>query len=207
MTTPFQPVTRGGNFHHNAVLSWHEDDASLGMGFASAGDALIEHWVEHGPDDSHFLPIVYVYRHGLELLLKSAIRQAAACLRSNGDPDPGVANPAVDKWLAQKAGHSLQDLAIRLDDYLLRLQLEQLPTDTHDVLRSLHTLDPKGDMFRYATTFDRQAKRYVSAPRPAATHVNVVAMGEHFSSAANLIGGGVMSVLGEYAEMLASYGP
>ncbi len=140
-----------------------EDDAWLGFGFVSAADALIEHWVEHGPNDGHLMPIILTYRHGVELLLKAAIRDAAACLRREGNQDPKLARPAIDDWLAREAGHSLQQLANRLDQYLDRLNEDRLPTDTHDVLLSLHTLDPRGDTFRYATTWDKAGTRRLSA--------------------------------------------
>ena len=203
MTTPFVPVGPGGNFHHNAVLEYDEDDVALGLGFASAADALIEHWQEHGPNDGHLMPILTLYRHGLELLLKGAIREAAACLRRDGDSDSALVRETLDDWLARHAGHSLQSLATRLDTYLERLRLDGLPVETHEVLLTLHKLDPGGDTFRYATTWDKSERRYASAPRPDSTHIDVVAMGEHFTSAANLIGGGVLSVLELYREYQA----
>jgi hypothetical protein len=39
----FGPVGPEGNFHHNAVLTHHEDDGTLGAGYVAAGDALVEH--------------------------------------------------------------------------------------------------------------------------------------------------------------------
>src|SRR5829696_4307571 len=80
----FNPVGSGGNFHHNAVLTHHEDDGTLGAGYVAAGDALVLHWVERGPNDLLFIPIIMTYRRGIELLLKEAIRVAAGCLRRDG---------------------------------------------------------------------------------------------------------------------------
>jgi hypothetical protein len=194
-STPFSPVAPGDDWCRNAVQPMREDDAWLGFGFISAADALIEHWVEHGPNDGHLMPIILTYRHGLELLLKAAIRDASACLRREGNQDRTVSRQAIDDWLARDAGHSLQQLANRLDAYLDRLDEDRLPMDTHDVLTSLHTLDPRGDTFRYATTWDKAAQRYVPSPRPLASHIDVVAMGKQFGAAASLIGGGVLTVL------------
>ncbi len=67
-TTPFRPVGPGGDFRHNAVQYGHEDDAWLGFGYVSAADTLVEHWVEHGPNDGHLMPMITSYRQGLELL-------------------------------------------------------------------------------------------------------------------------------------------
>lgn len=68
------------------------------------------------------------------------------------------------------------------------------------MLQSLHQLDPGGDTFRYSTVRDKAANRFVPAPRPSATHVDVVAMQRHFDSAFGLLYGGVLSLLGEYRQ-------
>lgn len=200
MSDLFGPTT-SPDFRRNAVQDMHEDDASMGFGFISAADALVEHWEEHGPNDGHLMPIITLYRHGLELLLKAAVRDAAGCLRREGASDLELAPLAINQSLARSAGHSLQELATKLDDLLGRLRQEQLPADTHAVLSSLHTLDPRGDTFRYATTYDKAVKAHVKAPRPAATHIDVVEMSSQFQAAANLIGGGVLTVLDLHAEM------
>jgi hypothetical protein len=153
------------------------------------------------------MPIITNYRHGIELLLKAAIADAAGCIRKNGDGDPKTSRQAIAKWLALDAGHSLQSLANRLDEYLVRLQEEKIPADIHAVLMSLHTLDPHGDTFRYAMTFDKQLKRYVATPRPKASHINVVAMGAAFSEVASLLGGGVLTILEMYREMQSEWAP
>jgi hypothetical protein len=200
MSTPFAAVSPGGRRRHNAVLGLFEDDAGLGYGFVSAGNALVEHWVEHGPNDAHLMPMITLYRHGLELHLKDCVRSAAACVRRDGDADPKLVRAEVDTWLSHTAGHSLQSLSQRLDELLQKLNVEQLPADTHTVLMSIHALDPRGDTFRYARTWDKQKGKYVPAARPGGTHIDVVSMGKHFDSVASLLGGGVASVLEQYAE-------
>lgn len=196
---PFVPVGERGHFRRNAV-QYEMDDAAIGFGFVAAGDALVTYWQEHGPDDGLFVPMVWNYRHGLELLFKAAIRDAAKCLRRNDASNPGVAPTAVDAWLRRKAGHSLGELVDRLDDYLTRLRLEPLHAEARDVVMALHALDPGGDAFRYAMTWDKKAKAVVKAKRPPSTHVDVVAMGEYFRGAAMIVGGGVLSVLEVYAD-------
>jgi hypothetical protein len=71
----------------------------------------------------------------------------------------------------------------------------------------LHALDPGGDTFRYATSWEKAAKRFVPAKRPASTHIDVVAMGGAFSEAANLIGGGILSIIEVYRDYQRSMGP
>jgi hypothetical protein len=201
----FGPVGPAGNFHHNAVLTHHEDDGTLGAGYVAAGDALVEHWVEHGPNDLLFMPIIMNYRHGIELLLKNAIRTAARCLRRDGSTDPELRDPELSKWLAHEVRHKLQPLAERLDQLLGRLREETLPPDIHKTLIRVHELDPTGETFRYATSWSKEDKRFVPSNRPDATHVDVVAMGAEFHSVANLIEGGVGTVLDLYREYQSEY--
>ena len=205
MADMFNPVGSGGNFHHNAVLTHHEDDGTLGAGYVAAGDALVQHWVERGPNDLLFIPIIMTYRHGIELLLKDAIRVAAGCLRRDGIVDPELRKAAVDEWLGHKVGHKLQPLAERLDELLGRLREETLPPDIHETLTRVHELDPTGETFRYATSWSKEERRYVPSKRPDATHVDVVAMGQEFHNVANLVEGGVGTVLELYREFQSEY--
>jgi hypothetical protein len=71
------------------------------------------------------------------------------------------------------------------------------------VLMALHQLDPRGDTFRYSTTWDKQQGKHVPAARPSESHIDVVAMGQHFRGAASLLGGGVATVLDVYADYQA----
>jgi hypothetical protein len=189
------------------VLVAGEDDQTLAIGFQHAGRALIEYWERQGPDDSLFLPIVFLYRHALELALKVAIREAAARMRARGDHDPELLPVKLDKWLAStKAGHNLAVIGERLDRYLGTLPLPTLPQEAYELVQTFHHLDPKGDGFRYATVWDKQTKAYVRAPRPEATHVDVVTMGDHFDSVLSLLDG-LMVVLDEYRELQATMRP
>lgn len=199
----FQPVPGDGDWRNNVVLPDGENDNMAALGFAAAGEAVVDQWVAGGRNDLLFLPIVYLYRHAMELILKAGILQAAELLVVDGATDPRLSEPAVRKWLAEKAGHRLASLAARLDELLAQLDLEALPSATHDVLNAIHQLDPKGDTFRYTTTRDPATKSYVATPRPGVTHVDVVALRQHFQDAFSVLSGGVMSVLEEYRELQA----
>jgi hypothetical protein len=95
----FRPVGPGGNFHHNAVVE-DFDEHLLAIGFARLGDLGVEEWNRSGPDDLLFIPIVYSYRHALELVLKAALTETAACVRTEADPDPDLDHEALRRWLA-----------------------------------------------------------------------------------------------------------
>jgi hypothetical protein len=202
----FEPAADDVSFRRNAVQWPGGNDATIGAGFIEIADIAVKHWAHVGPNDLLLLPIIYNYRQGLELLLKEAIRRAAHCLREDGHADDELQPERLESWLAQRAGHQLRQLANRLDSYLARLNEQTLPADTIDILEAVHDLDPGGDTFRYTTTWSKQDGRHVPAPRPDSTHIDVVAMGERFHEAANLIGGGVLSILQEYSDAQRYYG-
>lgn len=198
---PFQPAGPTA-WHLNAIIDdW--DDLGIALGFDEAARVLVESWEAGGANDLLFLPIVYNHRHSLELVLKAAIRDAARLVRHEGDDDTSLDPDRLNGWLAgREGGHKLVSLAAKLEELLQRLELEGLPPETHEILTTIHELDPNGDTFKYSSVRDPDTKKYVAAPRPKASHVNVVAMSEQFTGAFNLIALGVMTVLEQYRDYL-----
>ena len=199
----FGPAGPDESFRNNAIM-WNFDDHDLATGFARTAKLIVDHWVDKGPYDPLFVSLAYNCRHALELVLKAAIREAAARLRADGRTDEELEADCVDKWLARTAVHNLHRLAERLDKLLTELGVDKPPQDTRNVLMSIHELDPTGQSFRYAKV--RRGDGFGDAPMPLVTNgnyganVDVVAMHEHFDKAFTLISDGVMSVLEQYAE-------
>ena len=199
----FSPAGPDESFRNNAII-WNFDDHDLATGFARTAKLIVEHWEDKGPYDPLFVSLAYNCRHALELVLKAAIREAAARLRADARTDEDLEADCVDQWLAKSAAHNLHRLAERLDKLLTELGEDKLPADTRKVLMSIHELDPTGQTFRYAKI--RKGNGYEDAPMPLVkngnygANVSVVAMHKHFDEAFTLISDGVMSVLGQYAE-------
>lgn len=106
--------------HEIAVIggSW-EDDLAIAGGYLRVAEIGATHWSQHGPDDSLPIPVLYNYRHSVELSLKWLIRTAARIVR-RGRYDTGGANldrEKVDKKLREDS-HSIKKLAERLNTYL-----------------------------------------------------------------------------------------
>jgi hypothetical protein len=179
----------------------------LALGFHRAAELLVEHWDTHGANDLLYVPIVYLHRHALELVLKQAIREAAACLRADGAADPDLAAPAIEAKLTSHAlGHALGKLADELVILLARLNLERLPKETLDVLRSLHRADESGETFRYSTL--KQGKGKPPRPaRPDQQHIDIVGLANDLASAFQLLSGGVLTVLDEYHQWQPRWRP
>lgn len=147
------------------------------------------------------MPIVYNYRHALELVLKASVREAAARLRPDGASDASLDPATLDEELAGTKPHSLERLANKLEVLLDRLRLEQLPATTRDKPRSLHQLDPNGETFRYSTV--KAGKGKFDPARPTQEHIDVVALAEQFREAFTLLSGGLLTVLDNYREYQA----
>jgi hypothetical protein len=152
LTDDESPDANGGNRRNTAIIGgpW-ESDGSFAIGFFDIADTAVERWKAGHRNDAVVIPIIYNYRHGIELALKDEIREAAACLREDGATDRRVQAVEVDKWVS--ATHSIEQLVNRLTRLLGRLPLgpdQQLPAETLEVLKKLHVLDHHGEAFRYS---------------------------------------------------------
>jgi len=196
----FDSVPAGDPWEHTAVVGGpFEDDAQLALGFYQMAELGVTDWTIRGPNDLLFVPIVYNYRHALELVLKAAVREAAARRRTDGATDASLDPATLDEELAKT--HSLERLANKLEVLLDRLRLEQLPATTRNVLRSLHQLDPRGETFRYSMV--KAGKGKFDPARPTQEHVDIVTLAERFREAFTLLSYGLLTVLDNYREYQA----
>jgi hypothetical protein len=181
-----------------AIFGYLEDDYTLAEGFAQAADHVLDTWKAGRRNDLLAVPVVYLYRHAIELALKQGIREAADRLRGDGNTDPALDRDAVDKRMAVKPfGHNLAALADELQVLLTRLKLATLPKDTIATLAALHTQDPTGETYRYALR--REGREFVQA-RPEQTRVDIVVLGVKLREAFDVIAGGVLTELDVYAD-------
>lgn len=172
-----------------AFIDLGEDDR-LAEGFAEAAEATFDRWKsEPRLGDKLLLPMIYNYRHALELALKQAIRDAAVVTRVDVAVDPWLQPGALNEHLKYKKGHRLEPLGRMLADLLARIGLEGLPQGTTSLLARLHQLDKTGEAFRYSGYLKTQAYA-----------VNVPALIEFFREAFGVIHGGVLTMLHEYAS-------
>lgn len=185
----FSSLSDAERFRDLACIGYYNGDAGLAQGFAEAAEAVFLAW-QIGPrsNDRLLPPLTYNYRHALELALKNAIRQAAACRQLDGD-DPGLTAQALEAHFKQKQRHRLGPLAQQLATLLASLNLDKLPSDTMQLLQSLHQLDPTGEAFRYEGHLNTTA-----------SHVDVTRLVEHFRAAFDVIHGAVPAVLGQHAD-------
>lgn len=157
---------------------FHETDAVLGYGYQRAADLLVEIWPQER-DDNLLPPIVLLYRHSLELHLKSAIATAERAKQAAGllHDTPHV----LATWFKQKVRHNLDELADRLDGSLSDLDEGEIGPHVRAVIAELNGVDSGGENFRYSwSTVKRDgAHHVVSADRPAGRdgRVDIVRLG------------------------------
>ena len=179
-----------------------ESDGSLAIGFFDIADTAVEKWKAGHRNDTIVIPIIYNYRHGIELALKDEIREAAACLREDGATDRDVQADEVDKWVS--ATHSIEQLVNRLTRLLDRLPLgpdQRLPAETLEVLKKLHVLDHHGEAFRYSVVKTGSGNaRVLERVRPGQQRFDIVAVAEALREAGTMVLNGVPGVLDSYAE-------
>ncbi len=213
-TDQFRWVPPGSDWRHDAIVgAWPLDDAAIAAGFRRLADVAVEHWITRGPDDGLLLPILYTYRHAIELLLKQALREAWACLDHDGIPQPTLTGHnstkpvSADTWLGST--HNLDELARQLDDCFAVLSMH--PADKTvapgvvGIIGELHRLDASGDAFRYAqvrkptaTTFRHERAADASGLLPV-EHVNVAQIREVCGAVISYLLGAV-DVLSMYRE-------
>ncbi|MFI5887989.1 hypothetical protein [Streptomyces sp. NPDC051554] len=182
-----------------------EDDLTLAGSYQSAGEILAIYWAEHGPDDGLPLPILYNYRHSLELSLKWLIRKAARCALRDGYRGPeDLSADRVEERL-RSLGHNLKDLADCLDRYLKLLKRfgpdNKLDAESLKLLRKLHAEDEWGDAFRYAMI--GRAPNTTKA-RPVTETRNFYEEINELHRLAILLTAGYATVLSDYEEMQVS---
>jgi hypothetical protein len=192
MSDLFSSLSAAEHFRDLAWVGYYNGDTGLAQGFAEAAEATFSVWQCQARSNDRLLPpIAYNYRHALELALKEAIRQAAACRQLNGDADPGLTPQALEAHFKQKQRHRLGPLAQQLARLLADLNLDELPPDTMRLLHSLHQLDPTGEAFRYEGHL-----------KTSASHVDVTRLIERFRATFDIIHGGVLAELDQYADFL-----
>ncbi|MCA1708645.1 MAG: hypothetical protein LC808_37330 [Actinobacteria bacterium] len=203
MSSLFQPVPLGGDWHFNAVVGGWEHDAVLATGFQDLAAHGVQVLSEGGPDDSLLVPIVYNFRHAFELILKVAVRESAQVVRNHAQyhdliTDASLEREAINDRLAKT--HSLGGLLDQLIALLVRGDVEALPVEVVDTIRQLDALDPSGQAFRNAHVKDKTLKAMVPA-RPNQQLVDVRQLGQRLSEAFKLVAYGHLSVLDELLDI------
>lgn len=148
---------RGEDWQHNAMLNWSHFRADLyAFAYKDAADGLVEAMANcKVPLDSGIYPLLFLYRHSLELLFKLML---------------GMTRDLIGKEPKNYDKHSLKPLWSELRHLLKELGLEQSDANAlavHEFILQLDEVDPDSMAFRYATT--RAGKDHL----PDIAHINI----------------------------------
>lgn len=159
----------------NACIAKWDADWAYSSGFRRGAFQLAQHVCNTASDqDVLVYPIVYLYRHHVELVLKSIIRSASGLLdRELSEQD--------EKALGRHSLSELWQITRPLLDPVCQKGGDQPfpPSELDGIdsyIRQIHEHDPDGQRFRYATTKVRRAGQLnARAPSlsPDLTQVNV----------------------------------
>ncbi|MFE7512750.1 hypothetical protein ACFU8I_16265 [Streptomyces sp. NPDC057540] len=180
-----------------------EDDLRIAGGYLRVAEIAARHWIEHGPDDGLPIPILYNYRHGIELSLKWLIRLAARCLVQGGYTKENLSPEKLDEKLRT---HNIKKLADRLDRYMQALEIDapnnRIDEASRELLALLDSEDETGETYRYAIVGVKDSKRRA---RPKQVDINFYEQVNELHKLANLMHGGYSTYLDEYAQLQADY--
>ena len=187
-----------------ATLGRHESDLTIAGGYLKVAEIAALHWIEHGPDDSLPLPILYNYRHAIELTLKWLVRLAASVLRHDGHTDEGFGPEKLDRKLAKT--HNIQQLAELLDEYLGLMEIRppdnRIDSASRRWLDWLYRQDRTGQGFRYAMV---RLDKVLTAARPEQVTVNFYEQVNELHQVAKLLYDGYTGWLDDHEELRQDY--
>ncbi|HBO9008650.1 hypothetical protein QOU27_08715 [Pseudomonas aeruginosa] len=149
---------QGEDCQHNAMLNWSHFRADLyASAYKDAADGLVDAMVKgQVPLDSGIYPLLFLYRHALELQFKLMLKAARAL--AGKDPKSYYK-------------HSLMPLWSELRNLLKEFEPEKSDANApalHEFIRQLDEVDPDSMAFRYATS--KSGKEHLSG----VTHINIL---------------------------------
>ncbi|MCL1119092.1 hypothetical protein N7V09_18820 [Shewanella seohaensis] len=139
----------------SACLNWYNDPTELYIvGYKKAADSLVDSIANRkGSADSLIFPIVFLYRHYVEIRLKSLLHDG---------------NRLLDREHKQKSEHQLSKLWPKVRSILDELW----PNEEGEDLKAMDSLiaqfeevDPRSTTFRYPKDFDGNNSLKLDVPR------------------------------------------
>ena len=198
------------DWQNNACIAHWDADWAYSRGFRRAANRLARHVCDTGTDqDVLIYPIIYLYRHHVELVLKAIIKSASGLLdRELTEKDL----EALDRHNLSKLWQAARPL---LDPVCDRAGNPPFPASelegVDSYIRQIHGHDPDGQSFRYATRKAKGASRSGFRPSlgPRLKLVNVKAFAaamEKLAAYLEGIEGWFVSLEDAKAEMQRAHG-
>lgn len=189
-------LASGSDWHNNACLNYMPDHGTAYTeGYRRAADILIRHIDESGRDQDFLVyPVVFLYRHHIELLIKQIIALAL-----------GLADEP-EKYAYKKDDHNLNSLWSVAQRLVMEVDDSYRPSDfrpVKGVVKELHLADQRATDFRYARKND--GTRSLEGVR----YINTRLFGEKMGAASDCLDGidnSLRCLLDRDADMRADIG-
>ena len=164
------------DWHNNACLNYMRDHGTAYTeGYRRAADILIKHIDESGRDQDFLdYPVLFLYRHHIELLIKQIIGLALALAEE------------PDKHQYKKDDHNLNTLWPLAQKLILEVDDSYRSSDfkiVKEVVKALHQADERATDFRYARRNDG------TRSLEGIHYVNTRRFGEKMGEASDLLDG------------------
>lgn len=139
----------------NACLNWYHDPTEIYIiGYKEAADSLVESIANRkGSADSLIFPIVFLYRHYIEIRLKSLLQDGCRLL---------------DREYKQKSEHQLSKLWPKVRTILNELWPDEDGEDLKAIdslITQFEEVDPRSTTFRYPKDFYGNNSLNLEIPR------------------------------------------
>lgn len=184
--------------HEIAILGGsHEDELTIAGGYIAVAELAAVQFFKQ-PDDSLPIPILYLYRHGIELTLKWLIKVAARCaLRDGYSGQENLSAERVKERVSET--HNIKKLTDCLNRYLRHLERigseNRIDPDTFQSLRWLDSEDETGEAYRYALV-----GRNKTRARPTQENIEFYEQANKLHRLAHLLLDGYTAHLSEYEQ-------
>ena len=192
------------DWHNNACLNVRPtgDELAYTEGYRRAARCLVEHVSKTGRSQDFLVyPVIFLYRHNIELCLKEIIQAALQLLNRNAD----------EKQKKNLNGHRLDDLwrdaKSLLSEVATSAGWQNLPKSDVDgiesYIRQISIIDPQSFSFRYARS--KKGEKYIP---PQLHHINLRHFLDHIETLVEYLDGlseGLNSLLETQAEMYSAF--
>jgi len=135
------------------IMRWGKHFRSIPYEFSAAARRLASTLTGDPTDDALLHPLLYLYRHAIEMAMKQSILDAAELRRFRGESDPDLDEAALTKRLNTKIRHNLTLLLDEYDAQLAAARLQALPEGTRRGIQLIVNADPVGNSFRFPVEF------------------------------------------------------
>lgn len=184
-TTPLDKLfTPHDDWWNNACLNVSRNDWGVyALGYKEAADLLVEHVVNHrASQDTLVYPILFSYRHYIELVIKDTLRMA---IRLQDVADQPMGN------------HNIENLWGELHKLLLVIFPDEMVNELKDVFRlvgEFYKVDARSFSFRYPV--DKAGNPSL----PGITHINLRNVRDVVNNIATILTG-VNAQLYDYLQL------